>query len=145
MMSDAAVMHDDGHPKKAKWTMDSEAVTIYLGFCALSGLVCQSFMGVGLSTLPTLSLALQVLALIFLRVKVSKTKNVQGISAKSLMMQTAVHSLRLSSTTWLKGYIPADETGDWFYQLMDVLMLVMCLVLLHTVLKTHRSSYDVDC
>merc|ERR1719321_734213 len=61
------------------------------------------------------------------------------------MMQAAVHSLRLCSTTWLKGYIPADETGDWFYQLMDMLMLVMCLVLLHTVLKTHKSTYQEDC
>jgi len=83
--------------------------------------------------------------MIFLRVKVARTKNVRGISAKSLMMQAAVHILRLCSTTWLKGYIPSDETGDWFYQFMDVLMLVMCLFLLHAVLKTHRSTYQEDC
>jgi len=131
--------------KKAKSGYNSEALTLYLGFFALCSLVYQSFQGIGLSTLPTLSLGMQVLALLFLRMKVAKTKNVRGISAKSLTMQAAVHSLRLCSTTWLKGYIPADETGDWLYQSMDMLMLGMCLVLLYSVLKTHRSTYQEDC
>jgi hypothetical protein len=141
--SAAAAAHE-GSSKKAGWNLDSEAMTVYLAFFAFCGLVCQSFYGIGLSTLPTLSLALQVLALVFLRIKVSKTKNVQGISAKSLMMQTAVHSLRLCSTTWLKGYIPADETGDWLYQLIDVMMLMACLQLLYTMLRTHRATYQVE-
>jgi len=129
---------------KAQWNMDSEAITVYLSFFAFCALVCQCFYGIGLSTLPTFSLGLQVLSLIFLRVKVHKTKNVQGISAKSLMMQATVHGLRLCSTTWLKGYIPADETGDWLYQLMDVLMLLACLQLLYTVLRKHRATYQAE-
>jgi len=134
-----------GAKKGAKVDVSADVFTLYLGFAALCALVWQSFQGVGLSTMPTLSVSLEVFSLIFLWAKINRTKNVQGISAKCLMMQALVHALRLCSTTWLKGYIPADETGDWFYQLMDAFTLLMCLVLLHTVLKTHRSTYQEDC
>jgi len=133
-----------GAQKGAKQDSRMEPLTMYLGFMALCGLVWQSFQGIGLSTLPTLSVGMQVLALLFLRVKIMRTGNVRGISAKTLQMQALVHGLRLTSTTWLKGYIPSDETGDWFYQLMDFAVLLMCLTLLHTVLKTHRHTYQED-
>merc|ERR1719265_237218 len=117
---------------------------MYLAFFAGCALVFQSCRDVGLSTLPTLSIALQLLALILLRMKVAKTKNVRGISVKSLTMQAFVHGLRLCSTTWLKGYIPADETGDFLYQMLDVVVLVVCLQLIYTCLKTHKQTYQAD-
>merc|ERR1719456_1578229 len=52
--------------------------------------------------------------------------------------------LRLSSTTWLKGYIPVDATGDWLYQMLDVAALCMALKLIHCVFKTHRHTYQED-
>jgi len=124
-------------------TIDSDAITMYIGFFAICALVFQCCT-VGLSTLPTLSIALQALALVFLRMKVAKTKNVRGISVKSLTMQSFVHGLRLCSTTWLKGYIPADETGDFLYQFLDVVVLVVCLQLIYTCLRTHRDTYQAD-
>merc|ERR1719265_2089965 len=117
---------------------------MYLAFFAGCALVFQSCRDVGLSTLPTLSIALQLLALILLRMKVAKTKNVQGISVKSLTMQAFVHGLRLCSTTWLKGYIPADETGDFLYQMLDVVVLLMCIQLIYTCLQTHKDTYQAE-
>merc|ERR1719198_1426196 len=91
-----------GHTKKDanKSTLNSEAITIYLLFLSACGLVAQMFDGIGLSTLPTLSVSLQVLALGFLWSKIHRTRNATGISAKSLVMQGLVHGLRLCSTTW---------------------------------------------
>merc|ERR1719265_1786166 len=128
MRTPMRVMTTQGRSSK-RASFDSDTISMYIGFFAVCALVYQSCT-VGLSTLPTLSIALQALALVALRMKVAKTKNVRGISVKSLIMQSFVHGLRLCSTTWLKGYIPADETGDFLYQFLDVFVLVACLQLI---------------
>lgn len=135
-----------GHAKKnyVGSKVDAEALTIYLLFLSACGLVVQMFDGVGLSTLPTLSVSLQILALGFLWSKIQQTRNASGISAKTLILQGMVNGLRLCSTTWLKGYIPADETGDWLYQAMDAVTLLLCLKLTYIVTRKHRLTYEAD-
>jgi hypothetical protein len=85
---------------------------------------------------------LQVLAMIFLRVKITKTRNACGISANSLTLQAFVHALRLCSTLVMRGYLPTDGTGEWLYQAGDIVTLGMCLHLLYSVRETYRHSYQ---
>lgn len=132
-----------GH-SSANQGIDTETLTVYLAFFACCVLVIQCFEDVGLSTLPTLSVAFYLLAMVLLLLKVQRSRNVRGISARSLQMQAMVHGLRLCSTTWLKGYIPSDPTGDWLYQAADVVTLVLCLQLLYTVTKKRALSYQAD-
>jgi len=51
---------------------------------------------------------------------------------------------RLSSTTWLEGYLPFDKTGDYLYQCFDALSLVMVLWLLYRVLKVQQETYEKE-
>merc|ERR1719473_950069 len=130
---------------KSVLAMDQSTVAAYLGMLALVSLVYQSFHDIGLSTLLTLSVGMQCFAYACLLMKVCSQKSVAGISGRALSLQAISYSLRLSSTTWLKGYIPVDGTGDWLYQLLDVAALLMALKLIHCVYKTHRSTYQEDC
>merc|ERR1719498_1820954 len=106
--------------KSARLDMDQSTITVYLGMLALVSLVYQSFHDIGLSTLLTLSVMVQCFAYACLLLKVCNQKSVAGISGRALCLQAMSYSLRLSSTTWLKGYIPVDGTGDWLYQILDV-------------------------
>jgi len=125
-------------------TPDSSTIGVYLGAFALGALVYQSFHDLGLSTFMTLAMGIQCFAFTCLRLKIAQTKNVAGISGKALVLQAASCACRLSSTTWLNGYIPVDGTGDWLYQTLDVCALLLVLQLLYCVFKSHRNMYQEE-
>jgi ER lumen protein retaining receptor len=124
--------------------IDANMLTAYLAAAAIGLLVIQSFEGLGLSTLITLGVGIQCFGYICLRLKIAQQKSVAGISGRSLILQALSICFRLSSTTWLKGYIPVDGTGDWLYQCLDVITLLMILQILHCIFKTHRPSYQEE-
>lgn len=124
--------------------IDANMLTVYLAASAVGLLVFQSFEGLGLSTLITLGVGIQCFGYICLRVKIAQQKSVMGISGRSLILQALSIVFRLCSTTWLKGYIPVDGTGDWLYQILDIITLCLILQILHCVFKTHRPSYQEE-
>jgi len=145
MAGEASIATCMGGSKMAMFCKQTEdnVVSLYLGFLAAVCLVMQSHDGVGLSTFLTLSVALQFFALVCLHTKVGQG-NVAGVSKKSLIMQTLVYACRLSSTTWLKGYIPTDTTGDYLYQIMDMLTLLVALRIVYCCAKTHKHTYQEE-
>lgn len=116
----------------------------YLLFGSACTLTCQSYKNLGMSTLITLAVALQLLAYSMLLLKVVQQKSVNGVSAKTLMLNAVTYASRLSSTTWLKGYIPVDSTANGLYQLTDFMCLVTILVLLYLTFQRYRSTYQED-
>lgn len=96
----------------------------------------------GLSALLTLSAIWQCSAFSLLVAGVLLTGTLKGISAKSLQMQAVALACRLSSTTWLLGYVPFDRTGDFLYEGFDMVSLVMVLWLLHRLLKARNDTVD---
>merc|ERR1719335_765147 len=68
------------------------------------------------SSMLTLSVLVQCLATCLLAVHVLVTGSVQGISAKAIQMQIFAVACRLSTTTWIEGYLPNDKSGDFLYQ-----------------------------
>merc|ERR1719230_1953821 len=124
---------------------DGNMLSAYLAAFSMGVIVYQSFNDLGLSTLITLSIGIQCFGYTCLLLKISQGKSVAGISGKTLILQALSYGLRLCSTTWLKGYIPVDGTGDWLYQMLDASALLMALKLIHCVYKTHRATYQEDC
>merc|ERR1719456_683586 len=116
----------------------------YMGFLMAAGIVYQTYDDVGLSTFLTLSVGIQLFALVCLIYQVQRQRGVRGVSMKSLVMQCIVYGLRLSSSTWLKGYIPTDETGDGLYQLLDICALGFCTYLTFCCAKKYKLSYQED-
>merc|ERR1719473_2274260 len=128
--------------EKAKREENMQYLMFYLGFLMVAALVYQSYDDVGLSTFLTLSVGIQFFALVCLLYQVEHQVGVQGVSMRSLVMQCFVYGLRLSSSTWLKGYIPTDTTGDGLYQLLDVATLGLAGFLIWRCKTTHKGSYQ---
>lgn len=117
---------------------------VYLAFGAAVTLTRQTYKDLGMSTLITLNVALQLLAYSLLLMKVLHQKSVSGVSAKALQCQAVSYAARLSSTSWLKGYIPVDSTAKWLYQATDAMSLLTVLVLLYLAFRKYRSTYQED-
>merc|ERR1719213_953038 len=92
----------------------------------------------------TLSVFAQALAFLLLYMQISASRSVAGISGRSLILHAVKLCCRLGTTLWLEGYLPADKSGDWIYQVGDVLSLVVVLVILFSIFVTHAASYQSD-
>merc|ERR1719316_1813442 len=92
----------------------------------------------------TLSVMVQALAFILLQMQISDSRSVAGISGKALTMHALKLCCRLASSLFLDGYLPTDKSGDWIYQLGDVLSLFMVLQVLYSVYGTRKSSYQFE-
>jgi hypothetical protein len=95
------------------------------------------------SSIVTMSSLVQCLGIVFLCIQVLSSKVATGISAGALMLDAFSIAFRLSSTSWLNGYVPVDPTGDLLYQSMDTLSLVLIMCLLYKVMVIHRDTYQV--
>jgi hypothetical protein len=94
------------------------------------------------SALFTVAEMLQCLAMLLLSAQVLSSGSAAGISARAVGLEALASCCRLSSTLWLNGYLPVDESGDYFYQCVDICTLAASLWLLHQVLIEKRSSYE---
>jgi len=116
---------------------------VYAVFVTLALLVYHWIAEGEFSSVLTLSAVFQCLAFCLLGVHALSTGSVQGISVKSLQLEAIALACRLSSTTWLQGYLPDDQTGDHLYQCFDAMSLAMVLWLLHRVLSVQSKTYEV--
>merc|ERR1719230_2304223 len=120
---------------------DSQMVVAsYITFLGCATLV-YNVLSDGLSSLLTLSAGLQVLAFVLLVLKVHGQSSFSGISTRMLGMYILTLVLRLSSTLTMNGYLPADSTGDWAYQCLEICSLGLATWLLQEVLNARRSTF----
>jgi hypothetical protein len=128
----------------AKWS-PPPAVTAAYSVFLLVGFSLYHMMANGqFSAILTMSAVVQCLAISILAMQVVTSKSADGISAKALILDVIAFSTRLSSTIWKNGYLPADVTGDWVYQLIDICSLVLTLWLLHHILVPMRMTYNAE-
>jgi len=129
---------------KAPSTERSGLVFVYAVFISVAVLVFHWIAEGEFSAVLTLSAIFQCLAFCLLAVHALSTGSVQGISAKSLQLEAIAVVCRLSSTTWLQGYLPNDLSGEHLYQFFDFLSLAIVLWLLHRVLNVQSQTYEVN-
>jgi len=96
------------------------------------------------SAILTLSVVFQSLAMALLALQVVIKRSMAGISVRALQLDAAAICLRLSSTTWLNGYLPVDMTGDWIYQLFDIMSLAILGWLLYQAFFKHQHTYQAS-
>merc|ERR1719158_2242449 len=80
----------------------------------------------------------------FLHMQIWGSRSVAGISGKTLMMHTVKLVCKLGTTLWLDGYLPVDKSGDWIYQVGDVISLLMVLQIVFCVRITYKASYQEE-
>jgi len=115
------------------------AYTVFAVVCLFTS---QALSDRSFSALITLGAAMQTFGFCLLRIQVRNQKGVQGISSRSLQMFAVMYVFRLFSTLQYNGYLPVDRSGDWVYQLVDVVALCVIVSLLYTVHGTHSCSYE---
>merc|ERR1719191_627855 len=92
------------------------------------------------SSILTMAVTFQCLGFALLAAQVLIKGSAHGISGRSLGLEVLSILLRLSSTTWLNGYLPVDASGDWIYQMIDFTSLgLVCWLLYHVVVESQRS------
>merc|ERR1740138_1890030 len=126
------------------WRETLCTVSAYLWFGMMTGYVADKFSDQDFSAVLTLSAAVQCFGLLLLCYKVRVTKTVCGLSRRSLEMYVLFFCFRLGSSMFKNGYIPVDRSGDWVYQTMDIMSLLICLRLLYCTSVTHRPTYQAD-
>jgi len=119
-------------------------IVAYAIFAAVSFSVYHFVAGRQYSSVITMSAIVQCFGATLLCIQVLSRKSAAGISVSSLKLDALAIGLRLSSTTWLNGYLPVDKTGDHVYQITDVVSLTMILFVMHRVLVVHRQSYQAS-
>jgi len=94
------------------------------------------------SAILTMAEMLQCFALVTLAMQVVSSGSAAGISARALVLDAVAICCRLSSTLWLNGYLPVDQTGDWAYQAIEICCLSLVAYLMRCVFVTHRATYQ---
>ncbi|CAE7718334.1 kdelr1, partial [Symbiodinium sp. KB8] len=128
----------------AKKAPPNKVITAY-GVFLTAALAVYHFIANGeFSAILTLAVIFQCLGFALLCVQVLLTGTCTGISARALALDAWALCFRLSSTLWLHGYLPVDASGDWAYQAVDVVSLVLVLWLLHSLFFEKKHSYQEE-
>jgi len=96
------------------------------------------------SALITLGAAIQLLGFCLLRLKMRKQKGAAGMSSRTLQMFAVTYVFRLYSTLQYNGYLPVDRSGDWAYQLIEVLALCVVISLLVAMHTKYEATYEKE-
>jgi len=129
---------------KTSQTQNAGVVAVYVVFATVAMFVYHLIAEQEFSSVLTLSAVFQCLAFSLLGMQMFLGNSTQGISSKSLQLDALALACRLSSTTWLEGYLPADQSGDYLYQIFDALSLGMVLWLLYRVVSAQGKTYDAE-
>jgi len=124
------------------FAINSNVLMAWVGFAMLGLWTYHEFAQKEFTSILTLSVIAQTLSFVLLRLQISSSKSVAGISGKCLIMHVAKLCCRLGTTLWLDGYLPTDKSGDWIYQVGDVASLLMVLQILFCVQVSHKASYQ---
>merc|ERR1719198_1407361 len=108
----------------------TNALMGWLGFVVVGCWVYHEIAEKEFTAVLTLSVMVQALAFNFLQAQISNSRSVAGISGKALTMHAIKLCCRLGSSLFLDGYLPTDKSGDWIYQLGDIVSLLMVLQIL---------------
>lgn len=128
----------------SKKSPPNKVMLAYALFSA-AALVVYHFVANGeFSAILTLAVIFQCLGFALLAVQVLLTGSTAGISARALALDAWSLCFRLSSTLWLHGYLPVDASGDFVFQAVDVISLVLVFWLLHSLLFEKRRSYQEE-
>ena len=96
------------------------------------------------SFMLVLSSLTQMFSFVIVLLKVYNCQNCSGLSLNTLICYLLVLSGRLSSTLFYNGYLPSDTSGDWFYQLTEILSLLFILLLIFFMKKTYKQTSDTN-
>lgn len=119
-----------------------DEIVVYVIFAIIAGFSAKCFSDSQFSALITLSAATQCLGFALLRMKIGKQRSSMGISSRTLQLFAVMYCSRLYSTLQYNGYLPVDRSGDWFYQFVEIVSLLLVVSILTTIHSQFDNSYE---
>merc|ERR1719356_328722 len=105
-------------------SIPSASVAVAYVLLMISGTTMYHFVAAKeISSVLTIGAMVQTFAFALLGLQMTCARHARGISARALVLDALALIFRLSSTVWLDGYLPADASGDWMYQAVDLFSL----------------------
>jgi len=146
MLASAMTKFEKQIPAHCVWDamLPAPVIFAYLSFGAFSGSVYHFVAQREFSSILTMAVIAQAMAIAFLCIQVLWNKSAAGISANALKLDGIAIALRMPATVWSEGYLPMDKSGDYLYQVVDFCSVMMILFLLHRVLVKQRSTYQAS-
>jgi hypothetical protein len=129
---------------KSGKTVPSNLLLAYGLFISRAGGVWHLVADGDFSSILTMSVMVQCLAAVLLALQVVSTGSASGILARALALDVLAICCRLSSTSWLNGYLPVDASGDHIFQAVDVCSLGVLAWLPHQTLVLKQNTYQAD-
>ena len=90
-----------------------------------------------------LSSLTQMFAFVVILVKVTNYQNCSGLSSNTLISYFILLLARLTSTLAFIGYLPADSSGTWVYQLSEIITFVIVGYLLYLLHVKYKETSDI--
>jgi hypothetical protein len=131
-------------PSQRKRDGYGKMVSGYFVFLLAAVVVARLFSDGDFSGIYTFGQGVQCLAFYMLYAKVNMQRSVAGLSAKTLEVYVLVFVCRLSSTMLRNGYLPMDYSGDFIFQISDILSLGMTIALLRCVRNSLKHTYQIE-
>jgi len=117
-------------------------IAVWCALCVGVLFVYHMFSDGDFSFLLTLGGIVRMFALIMLLTKIMiHPKHAEGISGKTMQLYVLTFIFRLSSILFYEGYLPFDKSGDWFYQTVEVVSLLMSVTAVMMIYVVYGNEY----
>mmetsp|Transcript_5319 Transcript_5319/g.9755 ORF Transcript_5319/g.9755 Transcript_5319/m.9755 type:complete len:288 (-) Transcript_5319:38-901(-) len=127
------------NPKKLRNQLSKPGFKYWILITLCISAIFAFFSDGDFSFLLTLATLLRTLGFGTIVLKLASQNATSGLSLASFVCYVFVLAGRLSSTLFKQEYLPFDSSGDWFYQVCEILSLLMCLYIC-TRLKHSRED-----
>ena len=96
------------------------------------------------SFLLVLSSLIQMFSFLIILLKIIQFKNCNGLSLNTLICYLLVLFGRLSSNLFYVTYLPNDDSGDWFYQLTEIISFTLIIYLIYLIKIKFNETSDLN-
>ena len=126
-----------------KWNAVVYAIIVSgKGYFTIALVVYLAVAGGAYPSILTMFVLMQCLETCFLVLQVCTSGSAAGAYARALMLDGLAIAFRLSCTVPLDGYFPVEASGDYVFQMIDGVSLLMIFWLLLHVLAVERHIYQ---
>lgn len=140
-----AVFSKSSREKTKKLLRENRAhVIIYVAFFAALLMMYTFISSGGFSFLLTLSSLVSLLSFFVLTFSIENSKSSRGISLETTVSYVFVFLARLVSILVHQGYLPTDSSGDYLYQISEILCLVFSVYVAFVCKFKYSDTYQKD-
>eukprot|EP01017_Pseudomicrothorax_dubius_P043934 TRINITY_DN7384_c0_g1_i1.p1 TRINITY_DN7384_c0_g1~~TRINITY_DN7384_c0_g1_i1.p1 ORF type:complete len:286 (-),score=63.22 TRINITY_DN7384_c0_g1_i1:142-999(-) len=119
-------------------------LSYWVGFIAFILVVYFALSSKDFSFFLTVSGAVQMFGFLIMSFRVFSTRNVSGLSLHTFICCLISFVARLCSILKYEGYLPYDASGDWFYQVVELISFSLSALMVFFISKKFNSSYNWD-